>query len=132
MSDRRVAWVRAQLDATEAAAKAASPGPWHLNAEHDEVLAVDDIEVAEIFALSNRQLRATAEHIVLHDPAAVLADVEAKRAILDYAERLFDNAEKHPDDFASKGGFLAMHGVVKWLAEGFRGRPGYEEAMRDE
>ncbi|MFH8540331.1 DUF6221 family protein [Streptomyces tendae] len=66
-----------------ALALAASPGPWQANDEHDEVLAVDGITVAEGFALSGRQLRTTVDHIVAHNPAAVLADLDAKRAIVD-------------------------------------------------
>ncbi|WP_052488531.1 DUF6221 family protein [Streptomyces sp. 150FB] len=77
-----ITFLRARLDEDEEAASAASPGPWHLNEEGDRVLAVDDITVAEAFALSDRQLRATAKHIVRHDPARALTDVEAKRGIL--------------------------------------------------
>jgi hypothetical protein len=75
-------FIDARLLEDEEAALAASPGPWRLNAEADEVLAVDDITVAEAFALSNRQLRATATHIARHNPSRVLVEVEAKRAIV--------------------------------------------------
>jgi hypothetical protein len=80
--DDLAAFLKARLDEDEAAASAASPGPWRLNAEGDEVLAVDDVTVAEAFALSGRQLRATADHIARHDPARVLREVAAGRAIL--------------------------------------------------
>lgn len=75
-------FLTARLDEDEAMARAASPGPWHPNAERDEVLAVDDITVADGFALSSPQTRATTEHIARHDPARVLADIAAKRAIV--------------------------------------------------
>ena len=75
-------WLEEQFAVDELAAAAAAPGPWHPNAEHDEVLAVDDIPVAEGFALSNRQLRATVEHIVLWNPSRVVAEVDAKRRML--------------------------------------------------
>jgi hypothetical protein len=81
-TDVLVTFLRARLDEDERAARAASPGPWHLNAEGDEVLAVDDVTAAECFALSNRQLRATAAHIARHDPARVLREVEAKRQMI--------------------------------------------------
>jgi hypothetical protein len=71
----------ARYDDEAALAEAASPGPWAVNDESDEVLAVDGITVAEGFALSGRQLRATTEHIARHDPARVLRGVEAKRQI---------------------------------------------------
>lgn len=76
-------FLRARIAEWRALAEAASPGPWHANAEHDEVLAVDDITVAEGFALSGRQLRATVEHIAANDPEAVIADLDAKLALLD-------------------------------------------------
>lgn len=82
MSKDLIAFLKARLDEDEQEALAASPGPWKANAEQDEVLAVDDIEVAVGFALSGNQLRATVRHIVRHDPERVLRDVEAKRRIV--------------------------------------------------
>jgi hypothetical protein len=84
--DDLMQFLRDRLAIEEHVAKAASPGPWHINAEGDEVLAVDDIVVADGFALSGRQLRATTEHIARHDPARVLREVEAKRRLLDLHE----------------------------------------------
>lgn len=81
MSDL-VEFLKARLDEVEQSATAASPGPWHPNAEGDEIVAVDDVTVADGFALSGRQLRATVDHIVRHDPARVLREVEAKRQLL--------------------------------------------------
>ncbi|MGW4051507.1 DUF6221 family protein [Streptomyces sp. NPDC004779] len=83
--DDLIAFLRARLNEDAELALAASPGPWHPNEEHDEVHAVDDIVVAEGFALSGRQLRATVDHIARHDPARVLAEVYAKRMLLDAA-----------------------------------------------
>lgn len=89
MADELVAFLRARLDEDEHLAGAASPAPWSANAEHDEVLAIDGETVADGFALSGRQLRATVDHIVRHDPLRVLREVEAKRKIVDeYAEAL--------------------------------------------
>jgi len=77
-----IAFIRARLAEDEQIALGASPGPWHPDEEHDEVLAVDDVTVAEGFALSGRQLRATVEHIARHDPARVLREIEGKRRLL--------------------------------------------------
>jgi len=71
-----------RFDEAAVTALGASPGPWQPNAEGDEVLAVDGIAVADGFALSGRQLRATVSHIVGHDPTRVLADIEAKRQLV--------------------------------------------------
>lgn len=82
--DDLIAFYRARLDELEQAAIAASPGPWAANAEHDEVLRVDDgITVADGFALSGRQLRATVDHIVLHDPVRTLRRVAAGRKLIE-------------------------------------------------
>ncbi|MER7077935.1 hypothetical protein SAMN02982929_07189 [Saccharopolyspora kobensis] len=82
MTNELITFIRARLDEDEQIARAASPGPWHTDAEAQEVTAVDGISVCDVFALSNNQLRATAHHIARHDPARVLAEVDAKRRIL--------------------------------------------------
>lgn len=65
-------------------AMAASPWPWKINpGDPEEVLAADGILVANTFALSSQQTRATAAHIAANDPQAVLADLDAKLALVD-------------------------------------------------
>lgn len=92
-----VQFLRDRLDEDDELAATASPGPWHVDAEADEVLAVDDIVVAEGFALSGQQLRATTRHIARHDPARVFREVEAKRQLLAdvLADQHFRNEEDH-------------------------------------
>lgn len=119
MSDL-VTWLRAQLDDDERVALAASPAPWHLNVEGDEVLAIDDVPVAEAFALSGNQLRATAVHIARWDPTRVLAEVEAKRRIL------ADFECWQPHD----AGHEALALAVQLLALPYADREGYDEAWR--
>lgn len=79
--DNLAAFIIARADELEAAALGASPGPWHLNAEGDEVVAVDGVTVAEAFALSGNQQRATAAHIALNDPLHALALAGFVRAV---------------------------------------------------
>jgi len=79
-------FLRARIAERRALAEAASPGPWHANEEHDEVVAADGITVADGFALSGRQLRATVDHIAANDPADVIADCDAKLALVDELE----------------------------------------------
>ncbi|WP_338683897.1 DUF6221 family protein [Streptomyces acidiscabies] len=117
--DDLVAWLRVQLDEDERTALAASPGPWSVNAESDEVLAVDGVTVAEGFALSGGQLRATTEHIAEHDPARVLREVEALRRIVDRYAWL----REHGDT-----GGTAW--VLPLLALPYADRPGYREEWR--
>lgn len=106
----------ARIAEDEALASAASPGPWHTNPEQDQVLAVDDITVADGFALSGRQMRATSNHIARHDPARVLAECEAKRLLV--AEILPTNPDYDP------------RYVQKVLALPYADHPDYDEAWR--
>lgn len=76
-------FLRARYAERRAIAEAASPGPWHANDEADEVVAVDGLTVAEGFALSGRQLRATVDHIAANDPTDVIADLDARLALVD-------------------------------------------------
>ncbi len=59
-----------------------------------------------------------------------LAELKAKRQIIDWHDRAFANMRAHPDDFASKGAALAMVGVVKHLAAPYADREGYEDDWR--
>ena len=97
----------ARIAEDEEAARAASPGPWRPDAEHSEVLAVDDITVAEGFALSGPQLRATVNHIARHDPARVLAECEAKRRLVKWA-RDWPLRPARPSDEDATLGLLAL------------------------
>jgi hypothetical protein len=121
--DELLAFLRACLDDDERVARAASPGPWKPNAEQDEVLAVDDVTVADGFALSGNQLRATVEHIARWDPARVLAKIRADRAILDWCERAIHVTE---DDCYQ----LGVDDVVRLLAQPYAGQPGWRAEWR--
>lgn len=140
--DELVKWLGQQLDEDERIARAASPGPWHVNAESDEVLAVDGITVAEGFALSGRQLRATTEHIAVHDPARVLREVDAKRRVLtrhcaapvppgnEWAEEYpycAAHAYKGPDGTAVYPVELEKCPELRDLAAPYADRPGYRK-----
>lgn len=76
-------FLRARYAERRAIAEAASPWPWKINPDDpEEVLANDDILVADVFALSSNQTRNTATFIATNDPADVLADLDAKLALL--------------------------------------------------
>lgn len=137
MTDDMLSWLREQIEARKALAEAASPGPWTANAEHDEVLAADGITVADGFALSGRQLRATVDHIVFNDPRQIIADCEYDLATLDEHRRVDEHDPDHGYDEAACYG-CAFNGVeeyktpdardcpvVKRLAYRYRCRPGY-------
>lgn len=64
------------------------------------------------------------------DPSRVLAEVEAKRRIVAQYERAMENRRAHPDDLASAGALLALHGVVTLLALPYASHPDYDERWR--
>jgi hypothetical protein len=133
MANGLVVFLRARLDDDEEVARAASPGPWKPNAEHDEVVAVDDITVADGFALSNRQLRATVDHIVRWDPARALADIEAKRRIIDlYEITVADKPwQTEPDLGPTQGARAgALWLTLRLLALPYAERPDYRQEWK--
>jgi hypothetical protein len=64
-------------------------------------------------------------HMARHDPARVLREVDAKRAVVQGYERALENRRAHPGDLASAGALLALHGAVKHLALPFADHPDY-------
>lgn len=125
-SEDFVAFLQARLKEEASLALAASPGPWHLNAEEDEVLAVDDVPVAEAFALSGQQLRATARHIRAHHPERVLADIDAKRRLLDMHA---PEPGQHPD-FCRHDRHKLPCPTQRWLAAPYSEHPDYVQKWR--
>ncbi|WP_326565092.1 DUF6221 family protein [Amycolatopsis rhabdoformis] len=73
--DDLIAFLRARLDEDERIAKTADPGPWHADGGGIHKGHTTD-EVVD-YAGDN------AEHIARHDPARVLAEVAAKRLIIE-------------------------------------------------
>jgi hypothetical protein len=78
-----------------------------------------------------------ADHMIRWDPARVLrevadqrAEIDAKRRILDQYEKAFTRRKQHPDDLASAGALLALHGVAKLLALPMAKRDGYQAEWR--
>lgn len=88
MSDP-VAFLRARLDEDEKTARAAAEGPWKIRkstrALDDELgISSGDVEiVGPGYEGGGVWDRPDAEHIIRHDPARVLDEVDAKRRILD-------------------------------------------------
>lgn len=132
-----VEFLLARVEEDEALARSASPGPWHVDAESTEVLAVDGIVVADGFALSGPQTRATTAHIARHDPARVLSECAAKRAVLG----LLTVAEQHVADVrrsASEYRFVsaaesprdAILCAVQLLAAVYADHPEFDPAWR--
>lgn len=87
------AFLRARLDEREAVALAATPGPWESEGDDptdDEVYTVHDGEHGDLvgnvvaFARGGDRQQPNTVHIADNDPEFVLADVAAKRQIIDW------------------------------------------------
>lgn len=88
MSDL-VEFLRARLDEDEQAASAAVPGPWIVRdgwdyeAERAVFGSPRGVQHVATTKRNEARWRENRDHIARHDPARVLAEVEAKRRILD-------------------------------------------------
>ncbi|HEY9391263.1 MAG TPA: DUF6221 family protein [Mycobacteriales bacterium] len=124
MATTIVEFITARLDEAEVLAQVASPGPWRPDDEHYAVLASDGEHVADGFALSSNQWRNTVDHIVAHDPVAVLRDLAAMRGIL---------AEHHPVDPCDAHN-AALESVpcktLRLIASRWPNHPDYQPAWR--
>jgi hypothetical protein len=131
MSDDLITWLRDQLDDDERVARAADSGRW---LPEDKGITfeyyADDFPDGEAQARLVADTRANQWHIASWDPARVLAEVDAKRRILDEYEKAFDRRRRHREDLASAGALLEMVSVVKLLALPYADRPGYREEWR--
>lgn len=104
MSSDLAAFILARQAEREAAARAATAGPW-------EVGSVDD-DLADVWGQSPNKVTAAhdypcctvedAEHIARHDPAWVLADVAAKRRLVRWAMRWPMRPPKASDGIAAE------------------------------
>lgn len=118
-------FLRARIAERRALAEAASPGPWHANEEADEVVAADGITVADGFALSGRQLRATVRHIAANDPVDVIADCDAKLALIDHYGKTQAYAEvEQRQEYVLAAGACGV--ALKHLAQPFAGHPDHK------
>jgi hypothetical protein len=114
--DDLVTWLRGQMDEDERLAREAasqSTTAW----EYGEYPAeADHIPVAE--------------HIERWDPARVLAEVDAKRRILDLVEQDVMRALDTQDPEFVDGYVTAQEDAVKLLALPYANWPGYDESWR--
>jgi hypothetical protein len=135
--DDLVTWLRAQLDEDERAARAATAGPWWHNpgkawlspeafeafdrTKGEEFVGYGESPFSGCIATtgpaSHAQSMADAEHIARHDPARVLAEVDAKRRIL--------------DGHAMETHWCPMgDGILRVLALPYADRPGYRNEWK--
>jgi hypothetical protein len=128
--DELSAFLRARLDDDERVAREATVGPWRWGPSLGKItwaLAGPDIPYGG-FVLGTSDAgcpsKFDAEHIARWDPARVLAEVQAKRAILDRIAEA-EAACTGPDTIEIDG-FVARD-LVCLLAQPYAGHPGWRE-----
>jgi hypothetical protein len=148
MMDDLIAWLRAQLDDDERVAAAAHVGPWRAERAAESVYADESSVVLMPGPLDGwatyvvpPQVEgrdgidpADAEHIACWDPTRVLAEVDAKRRIIDehgsysgYGTHC--DTCRHPTDDVAAGEPWPCP-TLRLLALPYADRPGYRNEWR--
>ena len=115
--DELVQWLGEQLDIDTVKAKAC-PGSGEWSADDIAIYAAD----------LSREVR---EHMAEHDPARVLREIDAKRALLRRANGGVDYPHTHPGE--DDADHLSRHhddGLLRLLALPYADRPGYKPKWR--
>lgn len=127
MTDDLVSWLRTQLDEDEREARAtlgsAGEGRWRWergDSANGQAGLIFDANGAWV---GSNTAEPEARFIVRHDPASVLADIAAKRAILD----LLAITEERTMPTES---WIVAKQVLRLLASAYSTRPGYREEWR--
>ena len=125
MSDL-VEFLRARLGEDEAVALAATAGPWHkVDGGVTDLADAWPVSMTEYDNVDNDQ--ADRAHIARHDPARVLADVEAKRRII--ADREHIDASAGDTEWHS-GYSDGNYDALRALALPYADHPDYDESWR--
>lgn len=129
-----VQFLRDRLDEDEQAATGASAGPWKPWRGKALLHGLGQLEHAVTLPGEGIGSRASivtaswmdAEHIARHDPARVLAEVDAKRRIVDYlVEELEDQGADNPWWYDDK-----LLPILRCLALPYADHPHYREEWR--
>jgi hypothetical protein len=123
VSEDLIDWLRRMIDEDERKAKAATPGPWSWvdpGGKVKQALVGPGYPYQFVVPSAMGDVYpsvADAEHIARHDPARVLREVEAKRALLEETIRPYLNNGLTTGNIA----WLAL----RLLAMPYADRPGY-------
>jgi hypothetical protein len=130
-----IAWLREQIEGDKAAAGTATPGPWAPDKPWLADVVVSGLlgPVADCAVGTGYRAQSLedARHIARHDPNEVIADCDAKLALLeshyDYrgvCPRCFDweNKPVQRERFPCE--------VIRLLAQGYQHRDGYRDEWR--
>lgn len=137
-----VAWLRGVLDDIEAAAKAATPGPWGAQPggqgtfDNEWEVVSDAHEPPEPghyvvytgYEGGGASSEQNALHIARHDPRQVLEDVRMKRDLLDEYEAVAHLDTEGPELGYAHGRTVGLGEAVKTIAAAYRHRPGWRDS----
>jgi hypothetical protein len=123
--DDLIAFLSARLDEDEAAAKLAARegGTWTQDDPERHPGSISSLGGQVVYDEGSPD-EYQAPHIARHDPARVLREVEAMRAILAEAGRIAQSASMYPNQ-GNAAALIAMQTVLKILATGNSGHPDY-------
>lgn len=131
--DDLVQFLRDRLDEDETLARAATPGPWKQSGIGEYGWGVSfNRPGSGVEAEDTDQGRADADHIALHHPGRVLAEVEAKRQILTWhrkpTESEFNDGTYRTMGCRCYGGWPCP--TLRALALSYADHPDYDQAWR--
>lgn len=141
MTDQPVAFLRERLDEDEQIARAAadqvSETEWTGSDEsghawryqHGGVWGDHDGLCSDAPLVVSTDLRDVQTHIARHDPARVLAEIDAKRRILAEHERI-ELPGTSNGDTAAVGAYVKMQAVLRLLALPYTAHPDYRQEWR--
>lgn len=131
-----VGFLRERLQEDERAAREATPGPWTVNGPFgDDAINAEEAGVCVVGGgrwggeASVFETDADKDHIARHDPARVLAEVDAKRRILDLYDTALRWAEGTAGATAGYACRLARE-TLALLAVPYAQHPGYDESWK--
>lgn len=116
-----VEFLNARLDEDEQTARAATDGPWTIRSlgRHDLSTVVMGNEL--LAQLDGSRAASNSVHMAVHNPARVLAEVDAKRRIVELHGIVHRNIGWLEDGF-EEGGEVAVCGLCVPRHSGFRTR----------
>lgn len=120
-----VTFLRARLDEDGARAKAAGGDSWRRQDHPSETVAIYDSKGEPVVYDEGSPTEEQAAHITRHDPARVLAEVDAKREVVRLAERAYDYHETFTNGFAA-----AMEHALRLFALPYADHADYREEWR--
>lgn len=125
-----VEFLRARLDRDEQIARACSGAPWKATPSGTVNTDPDDTAGEEPAFVATAENDAYTEHIARHHPSRTLAEVAARRQILDDYEKqawILDQGHRTPESEAAQA---VRENVLRLLALPYATHPAYREQWR--